>query len=87
MIPDLLLVTAGDLRDNELDILGDQLTLLPSDGLTGLSPGPHLVTRGDYNRKSAIYLRRWDFDSVCGVWEIEIYICTMLAATDDDTWL
>ena len=85
MIPDLLLVTAGDLRDNELDILGDQLTLLPGNRLTGLSPSPHLVTKGDYNRKSAIYLRRWDFDSVCGVWEI--YICTMLAATDDDTWL
>ena len=45
MIPDLLLVTAGDLRDNELDILGDQLTLLPSDRLTGLSPSPHLMNK------------------------------------------
>ena len=74
MIPDLLLVTAGDLRDNELDILGDQLTLLPGDWLTGLSPGPHLVTRGDYNRKSAIYLRRWEVDTVFGVRDLCLHI-------------
>ena len=46
MIPDLLLVTAGDLRDNELDILGDQLALLPGDRLTGLCPSPHLINTG-----------------------------------------
>ena len=39
-----LLVLAGDLGDDEVNILGDQLTLLPGDGLTGLGPGPHLGT-------------------------------------------
>ena len=39
-----LLVLACDLRDDEVNILGDQLTLLPGDWLTGLSPSPHLGT-------------------------------------------
>ena len=74
MIPDLLLVTAGDLRDYKLDILGDQLTLLPGDRLTGLSPSPHLINTWSFIRKSAIYLRRWEFDTVCGVRDLYLHI-------------
>ena len=42
MVPQLLLVTACNLWDNKLDILGYQLTLLPGHWLTGISPSPHL---------------------------------------------
>ena len=43
MIPDLLAIRAVDLRDNELDRLGDELALLPGDGLTGLVASPLLL--------------------------------------------
>ena len=39
----LLLVPAADLGHNEGDLLGHELTLLPGDGLTGVSPRPLLV--------------------------------------------
>ena len=42
MVPQLLLVTACNLWDNKLDILGYQLTLLPGHWLTGISPSPDL---------------------------------------------
>ena len=44
VIPQLLLGLAGDLRDNELDLLVHQLALLPGDGLAALLACPHLVT-------------------------------------------
>ena len=79
MIPDLLLVTAGDLRDNELDILGDQLTLLPGDRLTGLCASPHLVNKRRLTGKARFICEGGSLIqfAVC-----EIYICTMLAAGD-----
>jgi hypothetical protein len=43
MVPQLLLVTACNLWNNKLDILGYQLTLLPGHWLTGISPSPDLV--------------------------------------------
>ena len=43
MVPDLLLVAAGDVGDDELDLLGHQLALLPGDGLAGVGAGPLLV--------------------------------------------
>ena len=69
-----LLVLAGNLRDDEVDILGDQLTLLPGDRLTGLCPSPHLINTLSFIRKSAIYLRRWEFDTVCGVRDLYLHI-------------
>ena len=75
VIPDLLLVAAGDLRHDELDILGDQLALLPGNGLTRLGPGPDLI------RKSAIYLRRWEFDTVCGAGDLCLHTFGI-----GDTW-
>ena len=44
MEPEFLLVSTVDLRDKELDNLGDELALLPGDGLTALLARPHLVT-------------------------------------------
>ena len=44
MVPQLLLVTACNLWDNKLDILGYQLTLLPGHWLTVISPSPNLVS-------------------------------------------
>ena len=43
VVPQLLLVHTGDLGHDELDILRDQLALLPRHRLTGVSPGPLLV--------------------------------------------
>ena len=43
VVPDLLAVSAVDLRHDELDSLGDQLALLPGDGLAGLVASPDLV--------------------------------------------
>ena len=43
VVPDLLAVSAVDLRHDELDSLGDQLALLPGDGLAGLIASPDLV--------------------------------------------
>ena len=42
VVPDLLVVLADDLRDDELHVLRHQLALLPGDGLAGLSAGPDL---------------------------------------------
>jgi len=43
VVPQLLLVTAGDLWDDELDILGHQLALLPGHRLTAFLPCPDLL--------------------------------------------
>ena len=42
VVPDLLLVAAVDLGHDELDVLGDQLALLPGHWLTGVGARPHL---------------------------------------------
>ena len=42
--PNLLTIGAVDLGDDELDGLGNQLALLPGDGLTGLITGPNLFS-------------------------------------------
>ena len=42
VVPNLLTISAVDLRDNELDSLGNQLTLLPSNWLTGFIASPDL---------------------------------------------
>ena len=42
MIPDLLLVIAGDLWHDKLYILGHQLTLLPGHWFTSLGSSPNL---------------------------------------------
>ena len=42
MVPELLLGFALDLRHDELDILGNQLALLPGHWLAGIGPCPHL---------------------------------------------
>ena len=44
VVPDLLLVIAVNLGDDELDVFRDQLALLPGDGLAGLRPSPDLKT-------------------------------------------
>ena len=44
VIPDLLLVAAVDLGDDELDVLRDELALLPGNGLAGLGTSPDLKT-------------------------------------------
>ena len=44
VVPDLLLVVAVNLRDDELHVLGHQLALLPGDGLTLLSSSPDLLS-------------------------------------------
>ena len=46
MVPDLVPVGAVDLGHDELHVLGDELALLPGDGLAGLVPGPHLLAVG-----------------------------------------
>ena len=53
VVPDLLLVAAGDVRDNELHLLGHQLALLPGDWLAGVSARPHL---GEKMKNSLIIL-------------------------------
>ena len=42
MVPELLLGFALDLRHDELDILGNQLALLPGHWLACIGPCPHL---------------------------------------------
>ena len=42
VVPELLLVGAGDVGDNELHILLNQLALLPGHGLALVSPSPDL---------------------------------------------
>ena len=42
VVPNLLAISAVDLWDNELDSLGNQLTLLPGDRLTGFVASPDL---------------------------------------------
>ena len=42
VVPELLLVSAGHVRDDELDVLLHQLALLPGHGLALVSPGPDL---------------------------------------------
>ena len=44
MEPNLLTIGAVDLGDDELDGLGNQLALLPGDGLTCLITGPNLFS-------------------------------------------
>jgi len=46
VIPQLLLRFTFDLRNDELDILGDKLTLLPCDGLTRVCTRPDLFSIG-----------------------------------------
>ena len=46
MVPELLLGFALDLRHDELDILGNQLALLPGHWLACIGPRPHLGGRG-----------------------------------------
>ena len=43
VVPELLLGLALDLRNDELDVLGNQLALLPGDRLTGLITRPDLL--------------------------------------------
>ena len=45
VVPDLLLVLARDLGDNEVNLLRNQFTFLPRDWLTSLSSCPDLKTR------------------------------------------
>ena len=45
MVPELLLGFALDLRHDELDILGNQLALLPGHWLACIGPRPHLGWR------------------------------------------
>ena len=42
----LVAIGAVDLGHDELDVLGDELALLPRDGLAGLVARPHLAARG-----------------------------------------
>ena len=42
VVPQLLLGLALDVRHDELDILGNQFTFLPGDGLAGVGTGPNL---------------------------------------------
>ena len=42
MVPELLLGLALDLRNDELDVLGNQLALLPGHRLAGVRARPHL---------------------------------------------
>ena len=44
VVPNLLTIGAVDLGDDELDGLGNQLALLPGDGLAGLITGPNLFS-------------------------------------------
>ena len=46
MVPELLLGFALDLRHDELDLLGDQLALLPRHWLASISACPHLGKDG-----------------------------------------
>ena len=43
MVPDFISVSAVDFWNNELDVLRDQLALLPCDGLAGLIASPDLL--------------------------------------------
>ena len=43
MIPHLLTISAVDLRNNELDSLGNQFTFLPRDRFTSFITRPHLL--------------------------------------------
>ena len=42
VVPELLLGLALDLRNDELDVLGNQLALLPRHRLAGVGARPHL---------------------------------------------
>ena len=50
MVPELLLVGAGDVGDNELHILLNQLALLPGHGLALVSPSPDLRIHSVFNK-------------------------------------
>ena len=43
MVPQLLPVLTDNLGDDELNLLGYELALLPGDGLALLGPGPDLL--------------------------------------------
>ena len=51
VVPQLLLVAAGHVRHDELDVFLYQLTLLPGHGLALLCPGP------DLNKQSLMVYR------------------------------
>ena len=51
VVPDLLLVAAVDLGNDELDVFRDEFALLPRDGLTLLCAGPDLRVEVDLYRK------------------------------------
>ena len=47
MVPQLLLVATGHIWYDELHVLGDQLALLPGDGLAVVSSSPDLIQNID----------------------------------------
>ena len=42
VVPELIAISAVDLRHDELDVLGNQLALLPRHRLAGVGARPHL---------------------------------------------